>query len=209
MSRLDVFKSWVRAGLDDARERLDGVGPFGMVDRIKRELDNQGGVVPERAITLAVAHIPGTRVASVTARRGHVHVHATYEGVDEALEFHLEPFGCRFAPRGAKEIVFRVTPVEAATHPKARVVVGAVAASVAHGLWGIVLGRPEGDISGAIVDRDGPDSFRVDLRTVPTVRAAVKRQAAALVVDVLELRRIDPMDGELRLRLKLPAVVGR
>lgn len=206
MSRLDVFKSWLREGIDDARGRLEGVGPFGLIERIKKDLANQGGVIPERALTSAVAHLPGVEAASATARHGAIHIQASFEGI-EPLDMHLTPFSIRFATRGAKELVFRVQPPEASKHPKARAVVGSIAACVAHGLWGMVVGKPEGDLSGAIVDRDGPETFRIDLRTVPTIRTAAKRQAAALVLDALELGAIIPEDGEVRLRLRLPSMV--
>ena len=125
------------------------------------------------------------------------------------LAFALTPRGARFAPRGAKEVLFQVTPAAHVTQAKVRTAVGSLAGAVAHALWAVVLGAPDAEhLVGAIVDRDGNEQVRVDLRSVPAVRALQGRGPAALVIDMLELERLEVEDGQLVLKLKLPRLAG-
>lgn len=208
MSRSDVFRSFVRAGADGMRARLRGTTPVAMVRRILRELQAQRILLTESQLTAAVARTPGVRSASVTARRGALQVDLRYE--DEAtLAFALTPEATRFAPRGAKEVIFRMTPPACVTQANARAAVGSLAGSIAQALWSVVLGTPApGGLVGAIVDRDGTDHVRVDLRSVPAVRTILGRGPAAMVLDLLELERLEVEDGQLVLKLKLPSLAG-
>jgi len=56
------------------------------------------------------------------------------------------------------------------------------------------------------VDREGDDLVRVDLRSVPAVREALGAGPMGLVLEAIELKRIDADDGELALQLKLPGL---
>ena len=206
MARLDLLRSLLRAGADRARGRLGDVGPLATAQRVLAELRRQRLVLHERALTQVVAHIPGVRAATVTARHGAVLVDVTYcDGETVACRFF--PESARFAPRGAKELVFRVEPPEALRAPRTREVAGALAGAIAHTLWSVALPKPESeDLSGAIVDRDGDAHVRVDLRTVPAARRAQSKGPTAMILELLELRGVEADEGEVALLVKLPAL---
>ncbi|MAQ17925.1 MAG: hypothetical protein CMN30_24395 [Sandaracinus sp.] len=203
MSRFDLLKSFIRAGADRARDGLDAVRPVGALRRAVSELRQQRMVVPESALSSAVAHAPGVLAAHASARRGRIQVDARFD--DGELAFALEFFAVRFAPKGAKEITFRVHPAGGARDGRVRDLTGAIAGVIAKGLWPMVIpsGRPT---HGAIVDREGDDLVRVDLRSVPAVREALQGGPIALVLEALELQRLEPADGELLLHLRLPGL---
>ncbi len=208
VSRSGVFRSFVRAGADGVRARLRGTTPVALARRMLRELQAQRVVLTETQLTAAVVRTPGVEAASVTARRGALQVDVTYDG-GEALAFALTPDGARFAPRGAKEVLFRVTPGALSTQSKVRNTVGSLAGAMANALWAVVLGAATPQrLVGAIVDRDGSEGVRVDLRSVPAVRARLGRGPAAMVLDLLELERVLIEDGQLVLKLKLPSFAG-
>lgn len=203
MSRFDLLKSWIRVGADRAKEGIEAVRPVGALKRVASELRKQRLVVPESALCHAVAHAPGVRAANATARRGRIQLDARFD--DGELACALEFFGSRFAPRGAKEITFRVHPAGSARDPRVRDLTGAVAGVIARGLWPMAI-PPSKPLHGAIVDREGDDLVRVDLRSVPAVREALGAGPMGLVLEAIELRRIDAGDGELALQLKLPGL---
>ena len=203
MSRLDVLKSWIRAGADRAKDGLETVRPVGAVRRVVSELRKQRMVVPEHVLGTAVAHAPGVLAANASARRGRIQVDARFP--DGEVAFALEFFATRFAPRGAKEISFRVHPSGAARDPRVRDLTGAIAGVIAKGLWPMALGNGK-PLHGAIVDREGEDIVRVDLRSVPAVREALGAGPMGLVLEAMELKRIEPNDGELLLHLRLPGL---
>ncbi|MCB9614922.1 MAG: hypothetical protein H6721_10800 [Sandaracinus sp.] len=206
MARLDLLRSLLRAGADRARDRLGDVAPLAAVQRMVAELRRQRLVLHERALTQVVAHVPGVRAATVTARHGAILVDVTYRD-DETVSCRFFPESARFAPRGAKELVFRVEPPEALRRPRTREVAGALAGAIAQTLWSVALPKPESDdLSGAIVDRDGEEHVRVDLRTVPMVRRVQSKGPAGMVLELLELRGLEAEDGEVALLVKLPAL---
>lgn len=208
MARLDLLRSLLRAGADRARDRIGDVAPLAGVQRVVSELRRQRLVIPERALTNFVAHAPDVRAATVTARHGAILVDVAFRD-GETVACRFVPESARFAPRGAKELVFRVEPVEALRSARTREVAAVIAGAIAHTLWGIALGaRASDDLSGAIVDRDGEDYVRVDLRTVPAVRKAQSKGPAAMILEMLELRAIECEDGEVALVVKLPSLRG-
>ena len=89
---------------------------------------------------------------------------------------------------------------------RARDLVGAIAALIAHALWAPFFGRLLNPSYDAIAERDGSE-VRVDLRSVPAVRAAHKKGMAQLF-DMLELSGIGVVDGALRLKIKLPPLLA-
>ncbi len=203
MSRFDLLKSWIRVGADRAKEGIDAVRPVGALRRVVGELRKQRLVVPESVLSNAIAHAPGVLAANATARRGQIQFDARF--ADGELACALEFFGTRFAPRGAKEITFRVHPAGSARDGRVRDLTGAIAGVIARGLWPMAIppGKP---LHGAIVDREGDDLVRVDLRSVPAVRDALGNGPMALVLEAIELKRIDTVDGEMLLHLKLPGL---
>lgn len=206
MSRIDVFKSLFRAGADRASERLGRSGPLPLIRRALRELKDQKIVIGERQLTNAVVHAPGITSATVTARRGSLHFDLSFD--DGAhLACALTPDGVRFAPQGAKELRFAVHPADACRHSGLRDAVGALAASVAEHTWSAALGTPKGQ-GIAIVDRDGEGGLRVDLRSAPALRQAKGNKAAAMMIEVLGIRRLVAEDGGLAIELQLPPIFG-
>lgn len=203
MSRFDLLKSWIRVGADRAKEGIEAVRPVGALRRVASELRKQRLVVPESALGHAVAHAPGVLAANATARRGRIQLDARF--ADGELACALEFFGSRFAPRGAKEITFRVHPAGSARDGRVRDLTAAVAGVIARGLWPMAIASDK-PLHGAIVDREGEDMVRVDLRSVPAVRDALGNGPMALVLEAIELKRIDTADGELLLHLKLPGL---
>ncbi len=204
MSRFDILKSYIRAGAERAGKRLEKVGPVAAARRFARELREQRTVIDDRVLTRSVAHVPGVSAASVSSQTGALHIDVSFDD-GRHLNCALSPVSTRFAPRGAKEVVWRVAPASAMRHPGLRDVVSAIAGVIAHHLWAVVLGREHpDDVSGAIVDRDGDECLRIDLRTVPAVRSAMRQRTGAMVTEVLELRGIEANDGALTLSVKLP-----
>lgn len=204
--RSDLFRSLFRAGADRAAERLGELGPVAAVRRIVREARNQQTEIDQKALTRAVAHLQGVSSASVNVRPDGIHIDASFDR-EEPLICKLTPVASRFAPRGAKELVFRVEPASALRHRELREVTGAIAGLIAHHLWAVVLARhTDSDFGGAIVDRDGSECLRVDLRTVPAVRAVAKQRTAAMVLEVLTLHDLTPTEGALEMKVKFPRV---
>ncbi len=206
MSRLDYLKSLLRSGPDAARERAGESNPAGSMRRMMRELRSQGATLTEAQVTRWLASADGAGLVRATARRGWLQVHASFDR-QPPLDCEIRVDAIRFAPRGAKELVFQITPAEASRHPKARAIAANLAGVVAHGLWAMVLGPPPDDVGGAIVDRDGEGLLRVDLRTVPAVREAMKRGAGALVIDTLSLSAVTADEGEFRIAFQLPGLL--
>ena len=174
VSRFDLLKSWVRVGADRARSGVESVRPIGALRRVAEELRQRRMIVPEQMLSAALAHAPGVLAASVTARHGKIHIDARFgEGSNDGeLAYALEFFGARFAPRGAKEIVFRVHPSGSARDTRVRDLTATVAGVIARGLWPMAIARSSEAVHGAIVDRETDDLVRVDLRSVPAVREA-------------------------------------
>lgn len=204
--RSDLLRSWFRAGADRAAERFGDLAPIAAVRRIVREARNQQTEIDQKALTRAVAHMSGVASASVNVRADGIHVDASFvNGVPLACK--LAPVASRFAPRGAKELIFRVEPRAALKHRELRDVTSAIAGLIAHHLWAVVLARHSvGDFGGAIVDRDGTECLRVDLRTVPAVRTVMRQRTGAMVLEVLTLHDLRPQDGSLAMQVKLPSV---
>ncbi len=177
------------------------------VRRFLRQLRDQRTSIDERTLTQHVAHVPGVESATVNARAGRLHVDVSFRD-GENIAFSVFPLAARFAPRGAKELVLRVEPREAVRVRRVRDMVSAIAGAIAHQLWtpALTKARPE-DLLGAIVDRDGSECLRVDLRTVPAVRETLRQRAGVLIVELLELRELSVEDGSLVLAVRLPGFV--
>lgn len=206
MARFDVLRSMLRASADRARESLGDVAPLAAARKAFAEIRRQRLTLSERALTGVLAHMPGVRAATVVARHGALSVDVSYHD-GTAIACRFEPVAARFAPRGAKELIFRVDPAEAVRDARTREIAGAFAGAIAHTLWAFALDRRP-DVSGAIVDRDGEEQIRVDLRTVPAVREAQKKTTVAMMLEMMELQGVEIGDGELWLRIKLPTLGG-
>jgi hypothetical protein len=100
--------------------------------------------------------------------------------------------------------VFRISPPEAAAEPAVRELVGAVSALIARTLWSAAM-KPSVDEQpeGAFVERDG-EVLHVDLRTVPSVRAASSTAAGAALLEAVRVERLEVRDAALHVVLGLP-----
>ena len=202
-NRGDVIRSLVRAFASGAGKRL-GV-PWSGLSRYFRELLAEASSVSDRQIATALTRVANVREASAVCRDDRIWIEATFAEGD-AVSLSLQPLFARFAPRGAKEVTFRVEPSELAGRADVRDLVGAIAALVAHTLWAPFVGRVLNPRYDAIAEREGSD-VRVDLRSVPAVRAAAQRGLAQLL-DVLELSGLGVSDGALRLHIRLPGLLA-
>lgn len=201
--RSDYFKSLVRGFAEGASKRLGF--PLANLQRLMRQALAQASSVSDAQISKALARVANVREASAVCREERIWVEATLDD-GQRLQLSLVPAGARFAPRGAKELIFRVEPEELAGRAAVRDLVAAVAALVAHALWGPFFGRLLNPSYDAIAEREGAE-VRVDLRTVPAVRAAHQKGLAQLF-DVLELSSLYVVDGALRLVIKVPTLLS-
>jgi hypothetical protein len=201
-NRADLIRSLVRGLAEGAGKRL-GI-PLTGVSRFFREALAEVSSVSDRQIATALTRVSGVREASAVCRDDRIWIEATFlEG--DPVSVSVEPLTARFAPRGAKEVTFRVEPSELAGRADVRDLVGAIAALVAHTLWAPFVGRVLNPVYDAIAERDGGE-VRVDLRSVPAVRAAAQRGLAQLL-DVLELSGLGVSNGALRLHIRLPGLL--
>lgn len=211
MSRFDRFRSLVRRAGDRAGKALES-SPLAGARQLIAGLAERKTRIPDVMLTKAVARAQGVEQASVSCEDGRIHIDIAFAG-GEMLQFAMLPWQARFAPRGAKEVVFRVEPAELAQKSAVREVVAGVAAAIAHALWALPLGVSSPiDSAGTIVDvedLDGNEEWdivRVDLRTIPAVREMMKRSSSAAVVDTLGVSEMIPEDGGLSLRLAIPGL---
>jgi hypothetical protein len=202
--RSDFVRSIVRGLAEGAGKRL-GV-PLSSLTRLLKEALAQASSVSDRQIAKALTRVPQVREASAVCRDERIWIDATFD--DGAnVRVSVAPMPPRFAPRGAKELLFHVEPEQMAGRAQVRDLVGAIAALVAHSLWAPFFGRLLNPSFDAIAERDG-DHVRVDLRSVPAVRAAHKKGLGQLF-DMLELRSLTVSDGALRLHVKLPPLLAQ
>lgn len=201
----DLLRSLVRRAADSA---IDTANRRGGLDKLRKTLENvkrRRFPVSAGVLTSAVAHLPGVESASVTAASGALHVDVVFTS-GAHLAARLVPTRVRFAPRGAKEVSFRVEPPEAARGYRITDVVGAIGGVIALHLWqsALAASRTERQFGGAIVDREGSDTFVVDLRTTPAAKALEKMGQAGMVLEVLELTELRVEDGELMVHVGFP-----
>lgn len=201
--RSDMFRSLVRGFAEGAARRL-GIPLVGL-QKLMRDAIAQASSVSDRQIAKVLTRVANVREASAVCRDERIWIEATFQEGD-TVSLSVQPLAARFAPRGAKEVTFRVEPPELAGRAEVRDLVGAIAALVAHTLWGPFFGRLLNPVYDAIAERDGAE-VRVDLRSVPAVRAAAQRGLAQLF-DVLELSGLAVNDGALRLHIRLPGLVA-
>ncbi|MFT3921393.1 MAG: hypothetical protein QM778_02540 [Myxococcales bacterium] len=201
--RSDFLRSLVRGFAEGAGKRL-GL-PLANLQKLIREAVLQASSVSDRQITKALTRVESVREASAVCRDERIWIEATFED-GESVQISVAPVGARFAPRGAKEVLFRVEPEQMAGRARTRDLVGAIAALIAHALWAPFFGRILNPSFDAIAERDGSE-VRVDLRSVPAVRAAHKKGLSQLF-DMLDLAGIGVVDGALRLQIKLPPLLA-
>jgi hypothetical protein len=206
--KLDVLRSFVREATAKVRDRAAAVIPLDQLRELADDLRFRRVRIPEAALTRSVAHASMVEQASVHAQDGVLHVEAHFRGAREPFEALVRPEARAFAPRGAKEIVFHLEPAAAAAHPLAPEVLSCLAGVIAHHLWAAAGLSASSDPSGAFVERELGASFRVDLRTVPAVRAILDGQASQIIIEALVPKELTASDGALKIELSMPAMFG-
>jgi hypothetical protein len=201
--RSDLLKSIVRATVGRAAEVVREVGPIARVRNAFKGVNDQRATIDEREIASAMARVPSIREIAVIVRDGAIRVEAIAND-ESPLSVSLFPIGATFAPRGAKEIRFRVEPEERATQGVVGDLVGVTAALIAERAFRLVQLK-EGET--ALVDRAG-STLSADLRTVPSVRRFFGKGRMALFLDVIDIAAIDADDGKLRITMRLPGLFG-
>ena len=109
--RLDLLKSLVRSATQASAERLRDLKPVANARKVLEELKARRATLDEQMVSKALARAEGVRGVSVRLSDGRIGCDLSYD--DGAnLVFAVIPDQARFAPRGAKEVVFRVEPPE-------------------------------------------------------------------------------------------------
>lgn len=201
--RLDVIRSFVRAAADGVGRAVEKLKAGGAIGASLRDLRRQRAILRDDVLSTAVAHGPRIRSASVAVRDGAIFTDVTsFDG--DSLQVVLVPLGARFAPHGAKEVYFRIEPGECVAHPIVPAVTSAIAGAIAHALWRLGVPTDRAELSGAIVEREGDDRVRVDLRTVPAVRKAAGRSSLRILLDAIEVTGLRAELGSLEIEFSLP-----
>src|ERR1700754_3023456 len=105
--RSDLMRSLLRGFAEGASRRL-GV-PLRSLQRLMREAMAQASSVSEAQISKALARVPDVREASAVCRDERIWIDATLSD-GERVQVSVLPLSARFAPRGAKEVIFRLEP---------------------------------------------------------------------------------------------------
>lgn len=188
MGRLDVLRSLLHGA---ARNVEAGLRNAPLLDQLRQNLQTatlRRAQVSDAALTAAMGSLSDVREATVMSRDERLRLQLGFEdGRDLSLT--LRPWTIKFAPRGAKEIAFRVQPAEAAVDARTVEVFAALASEIAFALWGPFLKKAAPAGHSAFVHRDG-DILSVDLRTVPRVRDALANPMLQSLMDVLKPTRM-------------------
>ncbi len=203
--RGDLFRSLVHRATKAGVERIKGMPAVAGARQALEELKQRRASLGEPALSSALAHAPGVSASSVSISGGLMRVDLAFED-GESRVFAISPEAVRFAPRGAKEVLFEVEPPELVSDPRVRDAVGCLAAAIARALWGPVLAPRAGDEQ-ALVERDGA-RLRADLRTVPAVRAALEGSGLSMALEVLTIESFALEDRALRFKIGLPVPFG-
>lgn len=205
--RADRLKSMLRGAASAARRGIRELSPVAKVRQAIRDIGERRAIVPGPALNAALAAAPGIASVMARAQDGVVRIDATFDD-GRTLTVALRPAGVSFAPHGPKELSFGVDPPELAADTRVQALVLATATAIATTLWAPALRGAEDDAGYAATEREG-SVLRVDLRTIPIVRAALRNRAASLLLDAIELSRVLPADGAIQLELRLPGMPGR
>lgn len=201
--RSDWLRSMVRRAADNVGQRVREQPAVTAVRNLARDLSARSAGIPERILARAAMRLPGVTSSSLRTGEGELVFEAEL-GNGRWARARVIPETPRFAARGAKELVFRVEPPDAAAEPVVKELIGCVSAIVARAVWSAAMKPSVGDqLEGAFVERDG-NILHVDLRTVPAVRAALSNTAAATLLEAVRIERLDVRDGALHVVLGLP-----
>ncbi len=195
MNRFDYARSLLRSATVSARDQFNRLKQLPSIRRILQDAIRRQVRLSDRQITAAVGRLSGISAVTVKAIPGCLRINASLtDGRD--LIAGLIPSGVVCAPRGAKDLTFRVDPPSAAGNIILAEVVGAIAEEIAQVVWGPLLFQKSKIRHAAFVECEG-DLLRVDLRTVPDVRVAIAQRATELMIDTLVVKQISAEEGAL------------
>jgi hypothetical protein len=201
--RFDAFRSLVRRAGSRAAERVRAQPAIAAIRQVTGELGQRRALIPERALNRAALTLDDVSTASVRATAGALLLELEL-GNGRRIRATLTPDVPRFAARGAKEIVFVASPEEAAGEPLVRAYVATLGGLIARALWGAAAPTlASTESASGMTDREG-SSLRVDLRTVPFVRAITGTPVGQTLLEALSVERIDVEDGSLEVRIAFP-----
>jgi hypothetical protein len=201
--RGDRLRSLLREGARAVRARAAELAPIARVRQTLSELRLGRVLLPAEALRAQLLRVPELDSLWLEVRASGVQIDASFSR-GEPVRLTLVPVAARFAPRGAKELIWRVEPPERASGARAADLAAAVSVAVARALWAPVLPPDDGAPPDAIVERDPGAELRVDLRTIPVVRKL--RGPAQALLDALALTSLGAEDGALQLGLRLPGM---
>ncbi|MFO0680853.1 MAG: hypothetical protein U0234_02325 [Sandaracinus sp.] len=201
--RFDSLRSLVRRAGERAKETVREQPFVQAIRRMQSEIGARRLTIPERELARAALSLPGLRSASVRADEGAIRLDLEAED-GRTVRARLVPTQPRFAPHGAKEIVFLVVPEEAAGEPLVRAYVASLGQLIARALWGAMAPQlaTERDASSAVTDRER-DELRIDLRTLPLVRAIAQTPAGGALLDALAVESLEAQGGNLVARISM------
>lgn len=201
--RLDHLRSLVRRAADVASNTANAAGPIKRAKKLVSDLIHKRIEISSAQLTSALAQFPDVDSASVSARDGGLHCDVTFV-TGEHVQAVYVPHRVMFAPRGAKELTFRVEPSSQTRSHRATDVASVLGGVVARALWPV---RTESrNLGGAIVDRHGENELMVDLRTTPSAQSLIRQGQAGALIEVLQLGDVYVTDGALVLVFKLPSI---
>lgn len=206
MKRLDLLRSYVNQASDRIKKSTKRMLPLEQAREIIADLRHRRVRILEATLTRAVAHTPGVDEASVSAKEGALYLDLFSAETGAAVDVKIEVYVQAFAPRGAKEIGFRVEPESAAADRLLAEALGYLAGTIAEILWAPAGVVPAESPAAAFIERDGHASFRADLRTVPSVRAALARPASEMLIEALVPKRFLIVDQALAIELSFPGI---
>jgi hypothetical protein len=167
--RSDRWRSLLRSAALAAGRGAARAWPVARVREIVREWGGSTVRVSVDALREHLGRAPDVQSYAVSIGPDGARIEASFAGGEE-LAVRLVPVSAFFAPGGAKELVLHAEPSSALQSRHLSDVVLCVADAVAHALWAPVMRRDPRLTPSGVVDR-GEDGLRVDLRSLPSVRA--------------------------------------
>lgn len=204
MSRFDYLRSLLRSTTVSARDQFSRLKQLPTIHQALQDAIRRRVKLSDKQITAAVGCLSGISAVTVKASPGCLRINASLtDGRD--LIARLIPSGVVCAPRGAKDLTFRVDPASIASDIRLAEIVGAIAGEIAQAVWGPLLFQKSRSRHPAFVESEG-DLLRVDLRTVPDVRVAIDQRATELMIDTLVVKQMTAEDGALCLVLGIQGI---
>jgi len=201
VSRIDILKSLLNSGVNTVRSQLQKIK---LPENYKRALEEaiaRNTRVTEQQLTHAVGSTPGIIEVTISIKPDRIGIDAHLEE-DQPVQASLIPARVVFAPQGAKEVSFRVDPIQATEQIYRHEFVSAICCEIARAAWGPFLLPYRKPSQWGFVEREN-NILRVDLRTIPEVRSALNQRFSALAIELFEIKQILLEEGALKLKMSL------